>query len=343
MSIIDTLNKNKPLPPIPEPLDRATLLETLDTFHQSLSHTRYAVSGLAALAVWGYTSRLPTRVTIMCCSSDKQIIRTWAKVSGWYVYPNQPDVIGLPGKGGNGFPAIRQIRLRGFANEETFEWPERVCPAREACSDDITPTQAMVLTPTALLNQFCQNYSLSIQRSNGEVAQSSTHPDRPQQTRAEHAQRAAETAELILWILQRMVRIPPRGDFLDQIPHVMDPRFRIAFTENYPSSVALFTQCGLDLDVWVPRPYDCNEQEAWLTSSGAFTPGKRPGSVFYAADSPRLDTAASSSWDTSSTAVSNGDCEVDEDILATQWHIPDDLREMMEDAELEYKAKEFWR
>lgn len=90
-------------------LSRETLKRLLDTLDHGLAHTRYAVSGRAALAVWGWGAnttsvgsssdgkmttttsspvRLPSRVSVLCPAADLDVILAWARTAGWWVYPS---------------------------------------------------------------------------------------------------------------------------------------------------------------------------------------------------------------------------------------------------------------
>ncbi|KAM7187834.1 hypothetical protein V8F20_010793 [Naviculisporaceae sp. PSN 640] len=330
-------NSNKPLPPLPEPLSRASLLSTLDTFHRSLSHTRYAVSGMAALAVWGYTARDPNRVTVMCCSSDKAIIRTWAKVAGWHLYPSQPDIIGLPTsqKG-----VIRRVRLKGLESDETFDRQERIIPAKLASCEGILPTQAKVLTPVALLNQFAHTYMVEMQRAQDHTG------EQTERTRVEHAQRAAEIASMIIWILERMnstlqvlsrtghlsgtskVFIPPSGlqEITARLSYAINAKFRETFDQNHPGAVHLWTRCGLNVEdlhisSFAPAPLGGRQSGSGSTSSSLTTVS-------------RSNTGKSSSAATTTTSSDGASL--------AEWQIPDDLQAMMDEAAAEYNEEDRW-
>ncbi|KAL2015878.1 hypothetical protein VTK56DRAFT_4675 [Thermocarpiscus australiensis] len=110
--------RSSPLLPLPPPrlattpLPPATLKQLLDAFDAALSHTRYAVCGRAALAVWGWGCReknwrmpmpMPPHVSVVCPAADRDVILAWARTAGWYTYPSSyPDPYPYPGCGGGG-------------------------------------------------------------------------------------------------------------------------------------------------------------------------------------------------------------------------------------------------
>ncbi|KAM7216533.1 hypothetical protein V8F06_008061 [Rhypophila decipiens] len=351
-----TTTTNKPLPPIPEPLTSAALLSTLDTFHRSLSHTRYAVSGTAALTVWGYTGRLPNRVSVLCCSSDKQIIRTWAKVAGWYLYPSTPDVIGLPS---NQQGLIRRIKLKGIDSDEAFEAQERVSPADLLSTErGIIPTQATVLTPTALLNHFAMQYLVH-----------------SQQGTAEHAQKAGDIGKHIIWILERMnsslqlishlqrertgvveLFIPPTGrDVSRLLSYAVDKKFRARFDGQFPGAVHLWTRCGLDYSdtddaenccPLSPAPLRRPSMNTTTTTGSTSTRTKRRGIYSSSSGSTSRSTSSPSPADRRSPsliAVDERDDDMHDELGLNDWQLPDDLKIMMDQAAAEYHGRDIWR
>ncbi|GAB1310647.1 hypothetical protein MFIFM68171_00857 [Madurella fahalii] len=96
-----------PQPPLSTtPLTHEVLKQLLNALDRALSHTRYAVSGRAALAVWGCLAfasasasasesgsagrqplPLPARVSIVCPAADADVILAWARTAGWAIYP----------------------------------------------------------------------------------------------------------------------------------------------------------------------------------------------------------------------------------------------------------------
>ncbi|KAK3329949.1 hypothetical protein B0H66DRAFT_542427 [Apodospora peruviana] len=237
----NTTLKNKPLPPVPpspEGLDGPALLEALDTFHKSLSHTRYVVSGLAALAVWGFTDVLPHHITIMCSAADKEVIRAWAKVSGWHLYPHKPDMIGLPifapnitDPRGGAAVVVRRLKIKGT---DSFE-----CSCSEVVVGRTIPTIAKVLTLPALLDQYCHAYGVAL------VDQQQSE----ERAAAEAAQAAHGIAKTILCLLRRMTddstAVVVRLLTPQNAPHVAESEFWVPFTARYPATLTLFGRCGL--------------------------------------------------------------------------------------------------
>lgn len=71
------------------PLTPTILKVLLDTFDAALAHTHYAITGHAALMVWGYrgtaAAPAPAHVSVVCLAQHRQVILTWARAAGWWV------------------------------------------------------------------------------------------------------------------------------------------------------------------------------------------------------------------------------------------------------------------
>ncbi|KAK4462935.1 hypothetical protein QBC42DRAFT_285944 [Cladorrhinum samala] len=107
-------SRTRPPPPPPtlstSPMTPKTFRALLLNIHSALSHTRYAVAGLAALIVFGYGSEctmMPSRVTVLTGSDSAEALRSWAVTVGeWWVFrrdgdgggggDDDDDVIGVP-------------------------------------------------------------------------------------------------------------------------------------------------------------------------------------------------------------------------------------------------------
>ncbi|KAK3335896.1 hypothetical protein B0T19DRAFT_453106 [Cercophora scortea] len=218
---------SKPLPPRPGQLSAKLLAEMLDRIDRSLGHTRYVVGGLAALAVWGFAEDFPSHITIHCPEGDVGNIRTWARTSGWVLYSNSPDTLGLP----TSDRSIRTVSIK-CVSEERFAQMDSMSPASVmVCGPEMIETHANVLTLPALLDQFSGLYT--------DIMARSANPD-------EEGPLARSTARLILWILRRLdYRLSGETFMAEDVPRVVDQSFWVPFTARHPEAPALFGCCGL--------------------------------------------------------------------------------------------------
>lgn len=93
--------------------------------HSALSHTRYAVAGLAALVMFGYDSEcaMPSRVTVLTGSDSAEALRSWAVTVGeWVSYRDrdESDIIGVLVRGGGGGEEWRGLTVK-ILGEEAVE------------------------------------------------------------------------------------------------------------------------------------------------------------------------------------------------------------------------------
>ncbi|KAK3989952.1 hypothetical protein QBC44DRAFT_395465 [Cladorrhinum sp. PSN332] len=115
-----TSSRRRPSPPIlsDTPIPSQTLSLLLAKIDSCFSHARYAVAGLAALTVWGYTDASPSRVTVLTGYDSYESLRSWASTAGWYVYTEPRDVIAVPLTLGDGVEEWRGIVLKVLSEDE---------------------------------------------------------------------------------------------------------------------------------------------------------------------------------------------------------------------------------
>lgn len=82
----------------------------------NLSHIPYAVSGLAALNMWGFHYHLPSRVTVLCPEPCRELITCWAITNDIHLYPDSRE-FGAQLDGDDGH--VRRVRMK-YVSEEDF-------------------------------------------------------------------------------------------------------------------------------------------------------------------------------------------------------------------------------
>ncbi|KXX79850.1 hypothetical protein MMYC01_202405 [Madurella mycetomatis] len=262
-----TTPARSPRPPAPlstTPLTREVLKQLLNTLDHALSHTRYAVSGRAALAVWGCLADqqpLPARVSIVCPAADADVIIAWARTAGWAVYPAPYTASrsagaaigdGVGGRGGCsviGVPIVSPaqplfnaekvwaVPLRTVEDEGWWERLERVSPvdpplpAGYPLEEEIR-TRAKVLAAPTLLDQFSRGWSGLALRGEKDK------------------ERARWLARMMFGILRKLANdaMQGRGRWRltrENVPFVVDGRFWRPFVGAYPEALGLLERCGL--------------------------------------------------------------------------------------------------
>ncbi|KAK0734666.1 hypothetical protein B0T26DRAFT_762096 [Lasiosphaeria miniovina] len=201
---------NKPLPPTTQPMAAQVLGEFLDTIDRALSHLRYAVSCDAALAVWGFSERLPTHVGILCPADTRSVIHGWARTSGWHLFERQPDVMGVPTPGGQ----VRKLRIQ-YVDADVFDALGRVATAGDGDGDS-TEQQTTLGDITRTI------FWLLHRIADDGCGDDDVHP------------KPAALAGL-----GSIERLAP-----ETAPNMVAERFWIPFTAAHPESLALFERCS---------------------------------------------------------------------------------------------------
>ncbi|KAK3362435.1 hypothetical protein B0T25DRAFT_524313 [Lasiosphaeria hispida] len=211
----------------------------LDTLHATLSHTRYAVCGQAALYLHGFPSASPlSHVSIMCPASGRDIIFAWGGAAGWDVpsrrhrrarrfgpVPRSSDISRALPPGGDG--DMREDEI-GVAVPGGRVWKVGIRCVDEEMWDGVVkgavPSggegggEVNVVRLEGLLDQLARAWGRSCE---GEWA-----------------------VGLMMWVLERLEE-SGRKVAPESVPHVVDETFWLPFTLSYPEAVPLLGRCGL--------------------------------------------------------------------------------------------------
>ncbi|KAK0748460.1 hypothetical protein B0T21DRAFT_406978 [Apiosordaria backusii] len=221
------------------PMSLSTLKRTLDTLHLTLSHTRFVVTGTAAMAIWGYHASkphyLPTQISILCPTDDLSIIQSWAACTPHcHILPSsQSHTIGILIDG-----KIRAVKIKTISRA-MFEKLGRVSPTEqnktqrfEGWRGNIMRTGAWVLELGGMLEVLVGSWMGGYYTNTGD----------------KKGERKMERCGLwILWILRRL-----RDDFRQGKQHwdlnksmVAKEDFWVPFTGVWPEGVGLLLGLGL--------------------------------------------------------------------------------------------------
>jgi hypothetical protein len=193
-------------------MEMEIIKEVLEAIGKSFDHVPYAVCGLAAMCVYGYTSRLPTHISIVCPSYSKDVIKCWAAVKGMLVSGDQPDKFGFRTSDGK----LRDVRIKymntGFDGISTILFG---------------PNETKLCSLPSLIDQ---------------VAKAFTMPNHHRASNYHHA-----LALDIFWLLHRIIDEMAVEQVLSpgKVPHVIRTSFWERFTTTYPDAVVLFSDAGL--------------------------------------------------------------------------------------------------
>ncbi|KLU86084.1 hypothetical protein MAPG_05103 [Magnaporthiopsis poae ATCC 64411] len=215
------------------------LAETLHIFDKAMRHTPYAVSGMSALAAWGYTAKCPRHVSVVVPAYSKDTILSWAKPAGFETFASRPDLLGVPTADGK----FRRIRLKyiescdddGWGDFRSVRLPIFMPPAlansnRSTEEGDMTETTPVVLQLPTLFNlAACSFVSDAARRSSN---------------------MRSNIARDIFWILGRMADRAPGEEGTgpltpDAAAMLTDKDFWREFTFAFPKAPGLFTRAGM--------------------------------------------------------------------------------------------------
>ncbi|KAK4149917.1 hypothetical protein C8A00DRAFT_18455, partial [Chaetomidium leptoderma] len=254
-------------PKTPPPLTPETLKLLLATFDRALPDTtRYAVSGHAALMVWGYyyyspRNTTPSHVSIVCPAADRDVILTRARAVGWSVsYPYRGDgevvisgvpvpVLGLTGE--EEVVVWGVIRLRVVRDGEGGVWGRLgwVRPVEMVAGTTTTSigmessvcwvwTEAPVMGVPTLLDEFARAWYFCVVKKRGRGDGG--------------GEREKRIGEMILWCLWRLAedaevnggegrwKWTPRD-----VPCLVYGKFWYTFVRRYPWALGLLEMVGL--------------------------------------------------------------------------------------------------
>ena len=89
-----------------------TLKGVLARLSEQLGHIPYAVSGLAAMAVYGIAGRRPRHVSVVCAEHSRDNMLSWARAKGLEVSGDDSIWIAGSAEGASGTPRRRRVRIR---------------------------------------------------------------------------------------------------------------------------------------------------------------------------------------------------------------------------------------
>ncbi|KAK4200086.1 hypothetical protein QBC40DRAFT_201480 [Triangularia verruculosa] len=302
-----------PSRPFPTPklsdsvMSLSTLKKTLDALHLALSHTRYAVTGTAAMAIWGYVPAdvryWPRQVSILCTADDLEIIKYWAASTGHAVaFPGETNMIGMLIDG-----KVRGIKIR-TRSRQAFEKLARVCPTEmnkrerfRGWRENILRTGAWVLGLGAMLDTLVDSWLAAYHKRD----------------RADKEERKLEQCgRWILWILGRIAE----DSGCERIPYWDVKSSRVAGEEFWGPFTAVWTE-GVELLVMLGIMRRSTSRDGlaerrfwtgkeWLVgtsvASGVGGDGKGKGKEEHVS----LSTVASSSWCRDSEELGEGGVNV---------------------------------
>jgi len=202
-------------------MSASTIKEALIQLGTLLNWMQYVVCGLAALASYGYTVRLPREMTICCPSSAKYEMFNWIAAAGMPCNPKHPDSFGIELSDGS----VRKVAIE-WMNDEAFEELPTARPVKYSVLENTyTPAATCVTTMPILLDSYAGLYMNSRDPSTSKVLE-----------------------EEMMWLLRRIVADRSPGQLLrkEVIPNVLNPDFWSMFSQKRPDAAELWTHAWDD-------------------------------------------------------------------------------------------------
>lgn len=213
------------------------MAEILNILDDALCGIPYAVCGLAALCVYGYTARLPNEIYISCLALSAPLVWNIATAAGMNPRTDG-DMYTLEIKPIDGFARLVKVGFRPSPTDaqdlapsfRTVRTADVEWRYKGVMGQSIS-TRAMVLTLSEILDRLAGYWS-----SNSRIQQ--------------HEEVRRNFVHDITWILCRIIA----GGFVGEgaqpltptvVPHVVDPSFWDDFLKWAPDTVHLFLQAGL--------------------------------------------------------------------------------------------------
>ncbi len=220
----------------------------LHTLHQALSHTRYALTGRVALALWGCALSLSPRssqrrISIVCPADDRDIICSWAVTAGF-----QRRGGGFAVRVPRGSPGMRgraemwEVEVRTVGERVWWDLLETVDVGLHLDDDQDAGAaghgseqmSTRVLGLRGLVNVLAELWLRGWRQTAGAGTSS---PDDADMT-------PEEIEKAFLWALQRMAE-RLEGMTAANSPCVVDPAFWAPFSMKYPEAEVLLARCRL--------------------------------------------------------------------------------------------------
>ncbi|KAF4974377.1 hypothetical protein FZEAL_8709 [Fusarium zealandicum] len=186
-----------------------TIREVIELIAVRFSHIPYAVSGLAAMAYYGYDVK-PFKVSIICPEHTHEALKCWARAQGMLAIPRRQDIWGVTTADG----LIRQFRVR-FPHD--FQDAHMVRAGTSSVA---------ILSLAGLADEIARTYVNELK-----------HADLGRQ---------GALAKELMWVLQRIIVSGLEEHVLkpERAPHLVRETFWLPFTLSYPDSVPLFKAAG---------------------------------------------------------------------------------------------------
>lgn len=231
--VSDELPKDYPLVP-------SIMVEVVDKLDHIFDHIHYAICGLSAMTLWGYTQSVPLHISILVPDYSKDVIKSWAKTKDLETHPDKPDYLWLRTR--DGIP--RKIRIK-WLSEESFD---RVSIVSVPLS--LTPDGEIGMTTTAGPSTFgglANTKVVSLASMLDQIAEAYVKDKRAQS----NPKYMATIANHVFWLLHKIIDdgLLKQGAVSltpENVPAVLDPKFWDAFTKRYPESPGLFSRAGLE-------------------------------------------------------------------------------------------------
>jgi len=235
-----------------------TLAELFDALDRAFSHIPYAICGRAAMHAWGFDGAPPRRVSVMCPTHSKEVIKSWAAANGAHLDPDRPELVGVETADGE----VRKVRIKYLdtADFETLRIAQPRLPLRRS---------ALVGRPGDYAN-FYEHAAAAARRDTKPYAEPRVLALESMLDQAalaykedRRAQKSASARRSIgqdaLWIVRRLADLQAASTVERAgggplvvgklsgaaVPQVLDPLFWDIFVLEHPEAPALFTRAGL--------------------------------------------------------------------------------------------------
>ena len=208
-------------------MDPASVGYVLDWLATNLDHIPYVVSGLGAMAAYGFTGRQPKHISIICPAHCHGVIRCWAATMGMNTVPNRPDIFSIPCP----FPTAPPRRVRIKYLHEGFE-SLRICR--------VGPQRTRVLALSVLVDYIAKAYMQPEATTRHPTAFDGWEGKDP-------VPRLTIYAMDIFWLLKRIQDEPAQKIRWEDVPNVRNPLFFDLFDCMYPGAKKMFKKAGLKI------------------------------------------------------------------------------------------------
>ncbi|EON95842.1 hypothetical protein UCRPA7_8696 [Phaeoacremonium minimum UCRPA7] len=215
------------------------MVEIVDKLDQIFHHIHYAICGLSAMSLWGYTQSVPVHISILVPDYSKDVVKSWGKTKDLETHPDKPDYLWLRTRDG----LARKIRIK-WLSEESFSKISIV-----SVPLSLTPDGEIGMATSAGPSTFgglANTKVVSLASMLNQIAEAYVKDKRAQN----NPKYMATIASHVFWLLHKIIDdgLIKQGAIsltLDNVPAVVDPKFWDAFTKRYPEAPGLFARAGL--------------------------------------------------------------------------------------------------